>query len=112
MEHAFDVAIADLYSDEARIENLRTYPGGVRKKLSLPAPTYKQLIREAMPLAKAKDDRSKYSAVTYTTEGSNVRIKGQRFSLLKKYTSPMSLLVGPEKDGNWRILEELSESQP
>ena len=44
--------------------------------------------------------------------GQHVRIAAQRFSELKRYTSPFSLLVGRREDGPWLILEETSESQP
>lgn len=65
-----------------------------------------------MPLAKARGDTSTYSDVKYTPEGERVRITCTRFSELKKYSSPLSLLVGPGKDETWLIFEEISESQP
>lgn len=109
---AFDPAAADLYSDSALIRNKRTYPTGQIKELEVPAPQYKSLIRTVMPLAKMKNDHNTYSDVSFAEEGDNVRIKAARYSVLKKYTSPLSLLVGPNKQGQWLILEELSESQP
>jgi hypothetical protein len=112
LEHAFDAAVADLYADDALIKNKRTYPNGQVKELSLPASQYKALLRQAMPLAKTRGDTSSYSAVTYTKEGSGVRIRATRFSNLKKYSSPISLLVAPDERGQWLIREELSESQP
>jgi hypothetical protein len=111
-EHAFDPAVADLYSDDALIENTRVYPDGTKRKQTFPAPLYKQVLRAAMPLAKTKDDRSTYSSLEYATEGKRVRIKAQRYSLSKKYTSPMALLVGPDKSGAWLVFEEISESRP
>ena len=80
--------------------------------MTMPAPRYKALIRSAMPAAKARDDRSTYSDVRYSAEGAGVRITAQRFSELKKYTSPLSMLVKPDARGAWLIDEELSESQP
>jgi hypothetical protein len=65
-----------------------------------------------MPIAKQRGDRSSYSDVTYALEGPNVRITATRFSELKRYSSPLSLLVGRRPDGRWMIYEELSESQP
>ena len=41
-----------------------------------------------------------------------MRISCSRYSELKKYTSPYTLLVGPGRTGQWQILEELSESRP
>lgn len=110
--HAYDSTVADLYSDDAVIKNKRTYPTGEVRELTMPAGNYKTLMRQAMPLAKARGDRSTYSDVKYTAEGSRVRIEATRFSELKKYTSPISLLVGPSATGTWLIYEEISESRP
>ena len=112
LEHAFDSAVADLYSDDAKIQNTRTYPTGEKRTLTMPAPDYKKLIKGAMSLAKARGDTSTYSDIKYIAEGDRVRITCTRFSELKKYSSPLSLLVGADKDGKWLIFEEISESQP
>jgi hypothetical protein len=112
LEQAFDPAQADLYADDAKIQNTRNYPGGEKRTLTIPAPKYKEMLRAAMPIAKMRGDTSSYSEVKYTAEGKSIRITATRFSNLKKYSSPFSLLVAPDKEGNWRILEELSESQP
>ena len=110
--HAYDVSIADLYADDAVIKNKRTYPTGEVRELTMPAANYKTLIRQAMPLAKTRGDRSTFSNVKYTAEGPRVRITASRFSELKNYTSPISLLVGPSANGRWLIYEEISESRP
>lgn len=110
MERAFDPDVASLYCDSALIRNVRTSPDGQQRTLQLPATAYKNLIRNAMPLAKAKGDINTYSEVAYSKEGANTRIKATRYSEMKKYYSPISLLVG--KCGNdFGILEELSQSQ-
>jgi hypothetical protein len=112
LEHAFDPAIADLYSDDALIRNKRTYPTGQVRELTLPAPQYKELLRKTMPLARGRGDTSEYSDCAYKPEARGVRIECQRYSNLKKYTSPISLLVGAGAQGQWLIIEELSESRP
>lgn len=112
LEKSYDPAVADLYCDTALIRNTRTYPDGQARTLEIPAPKYKALVRASMPMAKAAGDYSTYSEVTYAVEGSNVRIKSSRYGVVKKYTSPLSLLVGSCGGGEWAILEELSESRP
>jgi hypothetical protein len=112
LEAAFDPAVADLYSDAAVIQNKRIYPTGQSRVLTLPADRYKALIRFSMPIAKAKGDYSVYTDTALRPEGANVRVTATRFSVLKKYKSPISLLIGPTFSGDWLILEELSESQP
>jgi hypothetical protein len=112
LEAAFDPAVADLYADDAVIRNRRTYPTGEVREATVPAAQYKQLVRAAIPLAKARNDISRYSGCTYAADAARVRIVCARFSVLKNYTSPISLLVGPGPSGSWLIFEELSESRP
>ena len=112
LEAAFDPAVADLYADDAVIRARRVYPTGEVREATIPAAQYKTLIRQAIPLAKAKNDISRYSGCTYTAAGPRVRIACARFSTLKNYTSPLSLVVGPGPDGRWLIFEESSESRP
>jgi hypothetical protein len=112
LEHAYDPAAADLYSDDAVIKNKRTYPTGQVRELSMPAPKYKELVRQAMPLAKARGDRSTYSDCKYQEAGERIRITCSRYSELKKYASPLTLVVGAAASGEWLIFEEHSESQP
>ena len=111
-ERAFDSSVADLYCDAAIIRNVRTYPGGQQRTLELPAPKYKELIRAVMPLARAKGDYSTYSDVAFAPEATGFRITATRYSVLKQYSSPISLLVGDCGGGTFGILEELGQSQP
>jgi hypothetical protein len=111
LEHAFDPAMADLYADNAVLMNKRIYPDGKVTSLQIPALRYKHVLRTGMADAKLKGDISNYSNETYTVEGNKVRIKVTRYSVLKKYSSPMSQLVGPDPQGNWIIYEETSESR-
>lgn len=110
LEHAFDPAQADLYADNAVIVTRRVYPNGEVKSITVPALRYKHVIREGMKDAKLKGDVANYSNERYTQEGDKVRIEVTRYLVLKKYSSPMSQLVGPDATGKWVILEERSES--
>ncbi len=111
LEHAFDPAQADLYRDDAVIVNKRIYPNGKTIDTPIPALRYKHYVRTGMAEAKKKGDISTYSNESYAPEGNKVRIKVTRYSVLKKYSSPMSQLVGPDPQGNWVIYEETSESR-
>jgi hypothetical protein len=112
LEAAFDPTVADLYADDAVIRNRRTYPTGEVREATVPAAQYKLLVRQAIPLAKARNDLSRYSGCTYAAEAARVRVVCARFSVLKDYTAPISMLVGPGPGGAWLIFEELSESRP
>ena len=110
--HAFDPAVADLYADDALIQNTRTYPTGQKRILIMEAPQYKALIRQTMFAAKDRNDTSDYTDVAYALEGEKVRIMATRHSNLKDYDSPMSILVAKDQNEHWKITEEISESQP
>lgn len=110
MERAFDPELVNLYCDTALIRNVRSYPDGQQRTLELPAPRYKELIRNVMPLAKARGDVNTYSEVAFSPEGGNTRITATRHSEMKKYSSPISLLVG-NCGNSVGILEELSQSK-
>jgi len=112
LEAAFDPAVADLYADDAVIRNRRTYPTGEVREATVPAAQYKLLVRTAIPVARARNDISRYSGCTYAADGARVRVACARFSTLKNYTSPISVLVGPGPAGAWLIFEEISESRP
>ena len=112
LEHEFDPAVADLYSDEAVIRNKRKYPTGETRELAIPAKEYKPMVRMSMPIAKLRGDTCKYTDISYSAEGDGVRIKADRYSELKKYNSLISILVKPDSAGVWLIYEELGESQP
>ncbi|MEO6193715.1 MAG: hypothetical protein ABIS20_11955 [Thermoanaerobaculia bacterium] len=110
LEHAFDPTMADLYTDQAVIVNKRIYKDGKVTSLQIPALRYKHVIRTGMATAKTQGDISNYTNDSYVPEGSKVRISVTRYSVLKKYSSPMALLVGPDPTGKWVIYEEKSES--
>jgi hypothetical protein len=110
LEHAFDPAQADLYSDKAVIKNKRFTADGKVVPVTLPAIQYKNAVRAGMAKARSRGDVATYTNDTYTLEGDKVRIHVTRYLALKKYSSPMSMLVGPDASGQWLIFEEESES--
>lgn len=112
LEHAFDPSIADLYSDQATIKSTRYMPDGKVVPATIPVMKYKQVLRDYMKTkARQLGDVSNYTNDTYAVEGGNrVRIKVTRYSSIEKVSSPVSMLVGPDPTGTWRIYEELSES--
>ena len=110
--NAFDERLADLYADEAKIRILRGNPNGQAQKISFTGKEWKKMLRRVMPLAKKRGDTDKFSDVTYKNTEDGVCIKATRYSDLKKYSSPISWLVRENKDGEWLIYAENSESRP
>ena len=108
----FDASLASLYSDEAIIENKRTYPTGQEKVMKLTGKQYKALIKKVMPLAKARGDISTYSDIKFEKNDDTVKVTATRYSELKKYKSPYECILKKGKNGNWLIIKELSVSKP
>jgi hypothetical protein len=73
---------------------------------------YKSLLREAIPTAKARGDVSTYSDISYQRKGTHVWVRATRYAVLKQYSSPYALLVGPTASGQWLIYEEHSITRP
>ena len=110
--NAFDPTVADLYADDAKIENTRKYPDGTTKTALVPAAKYKELLRGSMPAAKQSRDTSQFFTVDYKPVGDKVRIETTRLTSVRGDATPLTLVVGPGAGGKWMILEEYSESRP
>jgi len=112
-EKNFDIASAKLYANNAEICNWRKSSSGDLQKRCIEAPAYKAMIVKFMPLAKEKGDSNTYSDVTFTPYHSKeVHIKAMRYNVLKGYSSPFEMIVGPDPEGHWLITREYSVSQP
>jgi hypothetical protein len=107
---AYDPAVADLYADDATIQSVRRDPDGTSRTLRFIGEPYKRLIRNAMPLARQRGDRDRYSDMSVSAEGPRARIRCTRYNELKRYTSPFELVL--ERSGDsWQIIEEYSETR-
>jgi len=110
---AFDPSLADLYLDESRILTLRRYPTGQERKLEMTGTQWKRLVRAAMPVARAKGDRSTYRDVRFEAAGRVLRARADRYSVLKCYWDKnYYMLIARQLDGQLRIVEEYTETQP
>ena len=109
LEKAFDPALADVYADDAKIQTVRISPAGEKRATTVSAKDYKRLIKEKMPVVKARGRTDNYSDIQYIVEGERVRINCMRLSSPGVNFTPFSLLVGPGKDGPWLIFEETSQ---
>jgi ketosteroid isomerase-like protein len=108
----FDPSVADLYADDAAIRTTRVLPDGTSQALALAGAQWKGLIRQVMPLAKARGDRNTFSKVSAKTVGKTVVITAERHSRLKGYTSPFSMVLARDPAGSWKITAESTETRP
>jgi len=107
----FDLALSDLYSDDALIKTKRVDSRGVRE-LSFSGAKWKLMIRAAMPVARMRGDTNRFSDISARTAADAVVITVKRHSELKGYTSPLTLVVRRDGTGAWKIVEEESETRP
>lgn len=114
LSNSFDVAVVDLYSDNAIIKTYRRYPFGMNREMAMTGAQWKELVIKTMPLAKMKNDRSTFSDIKITIIDKNkAKIKANRYSNLKCYTDTGYYVIAERQaDGNYLIIEEYSETQP
>jgi ketosteroid isomerase-like protein len=107
----FDASLTELYADDALIRSRRV-TGSTTREMSFRGDQWKQMIKLAMPVAKMRGDTNSYSNVSARQSGGDVIVTAQRYSELKRYTSPLTLVLRKSREGAWRIVEERSETQP
>lgn len=108
----FDIAVIDLYADDARITSLRRYPNGREQSMRLDGVKWKSVIAQVMSTARGRGDVSEYSAIQMLEDGDRIKIRANRYSVLKCYTdSRYYMTIAPANDGRWQIVEEHMEIQ-
>ena len=112
LERGFDPDLVNLYASDALICIVTRHPGGEVDEIEIPGAKYQELLRAALPIAKLKGDTNEYREVSYHREGRRVRIDAGRHTNMKQHASPISLLVGPDERGHWRIFEATLETRP
>lgn len=108
----FDVSVASLYSDNAKIHAFRHTPDGLVRVLQMTGTQWKELVVKVMPVAKESGDISKYSNITFSTEGDTVKIKAERYSVLKCFTDKAYYMVVEKEGKEFKIIEEYIETYP
>ena len=108
---AFDSSVADCYADHATMKNTRHYPDGRTRVLEMTGAKYKKMLRAAMPLAKAREDRSEFRDVAYEEADGVIVVTASRWSVLKQYESPYLAHI-EVVEGVAKIVKEETESKP
>lgn len=81
--------------------------------MQLSGSQWKTLVMKVMPLARAQGDRSTYSNVEVSMNATKVKIKANRYSVLKCYTDTgYYMVIERQSNGAYLIVEEYSETQP
>ena len=113
LDAAYDPAFIELYADETRIRSLRRYPSGQERMLELNGVQWKSALLNALSIAKLRGDRSEYKNPRYELVGEKLRIRADRYSILKCYWDKgFSLTLGRRQNGSFFIEEQYFETQP
>jgi hypothetical protein len=107
----FDPAVAELYSDSARIRTSRTSATGAVQELEMSGDRWKKLLVSALPVARERGDQNVFSEVDVADEPHGVRVMAERYSVLKcTRDEAYYMVVAADAGGALRIVEEYSET--
>jgi hypothetical protein len=113
LSDAFDTSVAELYLDAAKIHSYRRYPTGLEREFEMPGSQWKTLIVKLMSIAKQRGDTNKFSNMKSYPDGNKIKIKADRYSVLKCYTDHGYYMIIEKNEKNeFRIVEEYCETQP
>ena len=89
---------------------MRNNENGVTQTFYVSVPRYKAFLRLKLPYEKGQGNVAQYSNVSFSVEGKGVRINANKhFRLAEGPSSSVSMLVGPDLKGQWRIHEQITE---
>lgn len=104
--NAFDAGVADLYSPNARIITLRDGTD----RLEMSGSQLKQLMIQAMPIAKKRGDTNTFEDVKVFAEGDGFRVTAIRTPAVKCVPDPNYHLDVVHLDNSWLVVEEYTET--
>lgn len=106
----YDLSVAEMYSDEAKVVVFRVTPDGVETTTKINGKKVKQMIHEQMDIIKKLGSKSNYSNVSVTLEGNTGKIKATRYSTLKCFKdNKYYMVIEKQTDGSFQIIEEFIE---
>jgi hypothetical protein len=112
MSNNYDASVAELYSDTAKIHATSRSPEGKVSSVQFPAEKWKEIIVKAMPLAEKRGDISKYKRIKISEKDGKIKIKANRYSLLKCFTDKgYYMVIARDENNEFQIIEEYVETQ-
>lgn len=110
MSNAYDLAVADMYSDDAKIIVLRNMDG-MESTTKMTGKKAKEMIVDQMPIIKESGATNDYSKISIVIDGNKATIRATRYSTLKCFTDDKYyMVVEKNDDGPFQIIEEFVET--
>lgn len=104
---AFDVAVAEDYSDEAVISARRIGADGEDQQMQMTGTKFKMLVGTGMPLAQQRGDVSTYQDALFFVDGVRVTIRATRYAVAKCYLdNEYRQVIERQPDGDYLIVAE------
>lgn len=111
LEHDRDLAMLDLFTENAIVIDRRPSPNGQITDLKIPIVAFRPMLRTLYVVAKAASEPpTVFSQVKHFVEGSGVRIETDCYSPTEEFQRHLSMFVRPDADDEWRIEELIVES--
>ncbi len=107
----FDMAVSELYSDEAKITAIRKMPDGIEQTMTVDGKRWKQMLIDTMELGKQRGDRSEFSDIKVLVQNNRAKVTANRYSTIKCFNDSryyMTIEKGNNKE--LKIIEEFMES--
>ena len=105
-------SLTDCYSVDARVTVVATGSQGRVEAREISGAQYKAYLRGRIERAREDGDYVTFRDATFELEGDRVRVRMIRVAASTSMRHQVSLLMGAEDDGGWRILEERSAGWP
>lgn len=110
LNKAYDSALADLYSDNAKAVITTIEPDGTETKITVPGKKLKSILKDTMDYSRQMGYQDQYSNIAIIPVNDAVKITADRYSLTDCVTDhSFYLLVKKADDGKLYIMEEVSE---
>ncbi len=104
--NAFDVGVVDLYSPEARIITLRDG----EQTMEMAGAQWAEWLPQVMPAAQLRGDTSTFDNVEVAARNGGFRVTATRFPAIKCVPDTNYHLDVDRVDGQWRVVEEYTET--
>ncbi|MBC8285507.1 MAG: hypothetical protein H8E32_16970 [Nitrospinae bacterium] len=110
MGNSYDLAIAELYSDKAKVEVLSVLPDGVESITRMNGKKVKEMIPRQMDLVKQAESQNDYSNISVEIDGNKATVRATRYSSFKCYKdNKYYMVIETQTDGTMLIVEESYE---
>jgi hypothetical protein len=108
----YSPSFPDLFASNALIKRDKINENGDIKHIVYTKPAYVKKLKIYAPLAKLVGYRNNFSNISYQKEGNACRIKGYRTPTTSKHQNySVSWLIVKDKNGEWKILEDYTETR-